>query len=352
MVTMRDVARLAGVSITTVSHVVNDTRPVAAETKDRVLAAVEQTGYTGDAIARSLVTGGTRTLGLALPLAGNPHAPALIASIEAAATALGYALILTDTNDEPTLETTALRALRSRRVDGVLLTPTAAVAFDPARVDSAVVDPAPVSPAPVNPALAELRRLGIPTVLMDRVPEHTGADQVGPENVQATSDLVRHLGDLGHRRIGMVTAPAAISTSAERLLGYRLGLGRAKLVWDPELVASGPLSAAAEETASLLALPNPPTALVAGDGEVLFGVLRAARQACLRIGADLAVVAHDDPAWTDLIDPPITATAQPVAEIGATAVRLLVERIADPARPPAIVRIPPTLVHRRSCGCP
>lgn len=332
MVTMRDVARLAGVSITTVSHVVNETRPVAADTRDRVLAAVEQTGYTGDAIARSLVTGGTRTLGLALPLAGNPHAAALTAAVEAAVTQAGYTLILADTHDDPSPEHQALRALRSRRVEGILLTPTGGPA--------------------ANGAPAELRKLGIPTVLLDRVPENTGADQVGPENVQATSDLVRHLGDLGHRRIAMITGPAAITTSAERLLGYRLGLGRAKLVWDPTLVASGPPSAAETGMRSLLALPTPPTAVVAGDGVTLLGVLRAARQSGLRIGTDLAVVAHDDPEWADLVDPPITATTQPVDQIAAIAVRLLLDRIADPDRPASIIRIPPALAHRHSCGCP
>jgi LacI family transcriptional regulator len=330
MVTMRDVARLAGVSITTVSHVVNDTRPVAADTRDRVLAAVEETGYTGDAIARSLVTGGTRTLGLALPLAGNPHAHALVAAVEAAATDSGYTLILADTHDEPDPEKAALRALRSRRVDGMLLTPTAGAS---------------------EGVLAESRKLGVPTVLLDRVPENTGADQVGPENVQSTSDLVRHLGELGHRRIAVITGPAAISTSAERLLGYRLGLGRAKLVWDPELVASGPPSAAEGEMASLLALPSRPTAVVAADGVVLLGVLRAARRLGLRIGTDLAVVAHDDVDWADLVDPAITTTVQPVAEIATTAVRLLVERFDDPDREPTTIRIPPTLVHRQSCGC-
>lgn len=330
MVTMRDVARMAGVSITTVSHVVNDTRPVAADTRDRVLAAVEETGYTGDAIARSLVTGGTRTLGLALPLAGNPHAQALVAAVEAAATATGYTLILADTHDEPDPEKAALRALRSRRVDGMLLTPTVGAS---------------------EGVLAELRRLGIPTVLLDRVPENAGYDQVGPENVQATSDLVRHLGELGHRRIAVITGPAAISTSAERLLGYRLGLGRAKLVWDPELVASGPPSAAEGEMASLLALPAPPTAVVAADGVVLLGVLRAARRLGLRIGTDLAVVSHDDVEWAELVDPAITTTVQPVAEIAVTAVRLLIERIDDPDREPTTIRIPPTFVHRQSCGC-
>lgn len=330
MVTMRDVARLAGVSITTVSHVVNETRPVAPDTRDRVLAAVEETGYTGDAIARSLVTGGTRTIGLALPLTGNPHAAALTAAVESAVVAAGHTLILADTHDDADAERAALRALRSRRVDGILLTATAGAS---------------------EGVLAELRKLGIPTVLTDRVPEHTGADQVGPENVQATSDLVRHLGELGHRRIAMITGPAAISTSAERLLGYRLGLGRAKLVWDPELVASGPPRAAADEMRSLLALPAPPTAVVAGDGVILLGVLAAARVLGRRIGVDLAVVAHDDVEWAQLVDPPVTTTAQPVDEIATTAVRLLLDRITDPDRPPSTIRVPPVFRHRQSCGC-
>src|SRR5437588_10325313 len=121
---MRDVAKLAGVSITTVSHVVNGTRPVAAETKARVLAAIEETGYTGDAIARSLVTGGTRSLGVAISLVANPYFAELIQAIENEATKAGYTLLLVDTRDQVDAEQAAVRALRSRRVDVMLLTPS------------------------------------------------------------------------------------------------------------------------------------------------------------------------------------------------------------------------------------
>ncbi|HEX3789187.1 MAG TPA: LacI family DNA-binding transcriptional regulator [Pseudonocardiaceae bacterium] len=331
MVTMRDVAELAGVSITTVSHVINKTRPVATDTVGRVLAAVETTGYTGDAIARSLVTGGTRSIGLALPLTGDPQLTALLRAVDAELTAAGHTLILADTHDEADREGAAVRALRSRRVDGVLLTPTTG------------------APEAVLP---ELRKAGVPTVLVGRMPEHTGFDQVGPENVQATSDLVRHLGELGHRRIALITGPDGVSTAAERALGYRLGLGRAKLVWDAELVASGPSQDAAEALETLLALSAPPTAVVAGDNPALIGVLRAARRRGLRIGSDLALVAHEDVDWAELVDPAVTATAQPVEEIGRAAVRMLLERIANPDGPPRTVRLAPTLMHRQSCGCP
>jgi LacI family transcriptional regulator len=330
MITMRDVADLAGVSITTVSHVVNGTRAVAPSTKDRVLAAVAQTGYTGDAIARSLVTGGTRSLGLALPLRHNPHFAGLTSAIEAAATTAGFALILADTNDEGDAEQAAIRVLRSRRVDGVLLTPSA---------------DAPTS------VLPELRRLGVPVVLVDRVPEHTGVDQVGPENVQATSDLVRHLGELGHRRIAMISGPQSVSTSAERVLGYRLGLGRAKLVWDQALVCGVAPGEAGAALVELLDGPDAPSAVVAGDNTALVEVLRVARKRGMTIGKDLAVVAHDDADWTALVEPAITTTAQPLTQIGATAVRMLLARIADPHKEAETVRIPPILMHRQSCGC-
>ena len=330
MITMRDVADLAGVSITTVSHVVNGTRAVAPSTKDRVLAAVAQTGYTGDAIARSLVTGGTRSLGLALPVGNNPHFAGLTSAVEAAATEAGYALILSDTHDEDEAERAAIRVLRSRRVDGVLLTPSAEA---------------------TTSVLPELRRLGVPVVLVDRVPEHTGVDQVGPENVQATSDLVRHLGELGHRRIAMISGPQSVSTSAERVLGYRLGLGRAKLVWDQALVRAVAPGEAGAALTELLDGQDAPTAVVAGDNTALVEVLRVARERGMTIGKDLAIVAHDDADWTALVEPAITTTAQPVAEMGATAVRMLLERIADPSKEASTVRIPPTLMHRQSCGC-
>ncbi|MEU7526169.1 LacI family DNA-binding transcriptional regulator [Saccharothrix sp. NPDC042600] len=317
MVTMKEVAALAGVSITTVSHVINETRPVAASTRERVLKAIEETGYTGDAIARSLVTGGTKSLGLAVSLVSHPYFAELIAAIENEATHAGYSLVLIDTRESAESEQAAVRMLRSRRVDGVLLTPTSGSA-----------------------ALPELRRLGVPTVLVDRLTLAQDTDQVGPENVQATSTLVRHLADLGHRRIGLVTGAPGVPTTDERVLGYRLGLGRAGLKWDEELV-----------TQSLEPLLGQVSGLVVSDHQVLMGVLGAARAHGVRIGTDLALVTYGEVEWAELVDPPLTTMAQPVEEIGRTAVRLLLSRIADPDRAPETIRLAPALKHRQSCGC-
>jgi LacI family transcriptional regulator len=326
VVTMRDVAELAGVSITTVSHVVNSTRSVAPETRARVEDAIERTGYTGDAIARSLVTGGTRSLGVAISLAANPYFAELIRSIEHETTRSGYTVVLADTHDDPDVEQAVVRTLRSRRVDGLILTPSSHAS---------------------GTVLPELRRLGTPTVLLDRLTTSQHIDQVGPENVYATSGLVRHLADLGHRRIGMITGAPGLATTSERVLGYRLGLGRSRLTWEPSLVVAGEAG-----LASLLGLDDPPTAVIAGNNTVLSGVLHECRRRGLRVGRDLAVVGYDEVEWAELLDPPVTTVAQPVAEMGRLAVRLLLERIADPDRPAVTKRLPTTFMHRNSCGCP
>jgi LacI family transcriptional regulator len=332
VVTMKDVAELAGVSITTVSHVVNSTRSVAPETKARVLAAVERTGYTGDAIARSLVTGGTRTLGVAISLVPNPYFAELLRAVEHEITRSGYTLVLADTHDEADAEQAAVRTLRSRRVDGLILTP---------------------SPGAAGTVLPELKSLGLPVVLVDRLTTAQDIDQVGPENIYATSELVQHLAALGHRRIGMVSGAEGLATTTERILGYRLGLGKAKLKWDQELVVSGDSSAppAAAALGRLLELTEPPTAVVAGNNVVLSGVLHGCRARGIKVGRELAVVGYDEVEWAELVDPPVTTVAQPVAEMGRTAVRMLLDRIADPNRQPQTARLATTFMHRNSCGC-
>lgn len=329
--TMKDIATLAGVSITTVSHVVNETRAVSEEAKARVLAAVAATGYTGDAIARSLVTGGgTRSLGLAISLAANPYFAELIRAIEGAASEAGYTLLLGDTHDEARTEEEVVRTLKSRRIDGLLLLTSRS-----------------------STVLAELPRLGVPVVMVDRLPEGQPLDQVGSENVASMAKLVRHLAKLGHRRIGLVRGALGFSTSTERVRGYRMGLTRAGLDWDSKLVVSGRSTSELGRVAlhRLLDRKEPPTAVVAANNAMMVGVLHAARERGLRIGSDLALVGYDDVEWADLVDPPLTTLAQPIHEIGRTAVQMLLARIEDPSRPPRTVRLPPVLMHRRSCGC-
>lgn len=332
MVTMADVAAHAGVSVSTVSHVVNGTRFVKDETRRLVMEAIHRTGYTHNTIARSLVTASTQSLGLAISAISNHYFTDLVSAIESRARAAGYTLLLADTHDDPDEELRVVQALHQRRVDGVL--------FAPATGSSSF-------------ALRYLAELGVPTVLVDRCAS-THFDQVGTENVEPMSTLVGHLAGRGHRRIGMISGLARLRTTIERISGYRAGLRHAGLTYDPGLVAGGGSHAEVAEraTALLLDRPDPPTALVIGNNHMTIGAMRTLRRRSLNVPDDIAVASFDDLEWADIFVPRLTTIAQPIHDIGARAVRLLLDRLADPQRPPQTLRLAPELKHRESCGCP
>jgi LacI family transcriptional regulator len=166
--------------------------------------------------------------------------------------------------------------------------------------------------------------------------------------------LVTHLAELGHKRIGLVAGLPGLSTTTERITGYRHGLAYAGLPYDERLVAHGDSRSGAAErtTGALLSLAAPPTALVTGNNAMTIGALRALRERGLSVPADMALCCFDDFSWADLFTPRLTAISQPSKEIGARALQLLLERLASPSRPDRTVRLPATLVHRTSCGCP
>jgi len=327
---MREVARRAGVSVSTVSHVVNRTRPVGEATRAAVLAGIREAGLTPAQLARGATAGRTQTLGLAISAISNPYFADVVQGIEAEVARNDLTLLLTDTREDPGRELHAARTFSRRRVDGVLLA---------------------ASPD-AHAALAHLDAQGVPVVLVDRMVSDAH-DQVGPENVEATVTLVRHLADLGHRRIGFVAGLAGLATTIERHRGYELALRRIGLPLDEELVVDGGSDAepAREAVHRLLALPDRPTGLVVGNNHMTIGALRALREAGLTVPGDVALVAFDDFEWADLFSPRLTTMAQPGGEMGAEAVRLLLSRLRDPGQPPRSVRLATQLVHRDSCGC-
>jgi LacI family transcriptional regulator len=337
MATMADVARSAGVSVATVSHVLNDTRPVLPDTRQAVLTAIEELNYTPNTLARSLVQSRTRSIGLAVSAISNPYFTEILQGVEAGALEQGYSLLIADPHDDPEHERKVVQLLHERRVDGMIVAPSA--------------DP--------DALVAYLGRHSVPTVFLDRVVEEPSADaspvdQVCAENVEPTAHLVTHLAALGHRRIGMVAGLPGLSTTGERIAGYRHGLAAAGLPYDERLLTHGDSESAAAERATekLLSLAAPPTALVTANNAMTIGALRALRERGLSVPGDLALCCFDDFAWADLFEPRLTAIAQPSKEIGAQAVRLLLDRLASPDRPARVLRLPCTFVHRTSCGCP
>ncbi|MFE4368376.1 LacI family DNA-binding transcriptional regulator [Streptomyces sp. NPDC056835] len=328
---MAEVARVAGVSIATVSYVVNGTRQVRAETRQRVEQAIARTGYTHNTLARALATSSTDSIGVVVSAITNPFFAEVLGGVDRAAGRSGHTLLFADSHDEPEREFQVVRGLLQRRVDGIVLAPST----DPART------------------LDCLAASKTPTVLVDRLVDHR-FDRIGPENEESTASLVKHLTGLGHHRIGMITGPAGLGTTGERLTGYRAGLDRAGLPYDASLVAEGrsDIPGGRAATERLLAVPSPPTALVVGNNAMVIGSMRALRGADLSIPGDIALVSYEDPPGADLFTPPLTAFAQPCAALGEGAVRMLLDRLAHPYTAPRAERLAPQLMHRRSCGCP
>jgi LacI family transcriptional regulator len=338
MATISDVARAAGVSIATVSHVVNDTKPVSQATRLRVDRAITETGYSPHHGARALRRSRTDSVGLVVSDAGHNVFADMVRGIEHEARAAGYVLLLANSATEPDRETQSIRALHDRRVDGLLL--AQAPGSDPSLVE-------------------RLRAWRLPTVLLDRLgPDNV--DQIGVENRAAMKDMVTHLISRGHRRIGFVGGDLRIAVLAERRAGYIDGLLAADLPLDdsivvsnlPTIEAASTIDATATAVRRLLHRSDPPTAIVGASVIHSMGTLRAIKDAGLRIPDDLAFATFDEPAYASLFEPRLTAVVQPAFEVGQEAMRMLIHRIAAPDAPARTVRIRPAIVHRASCGCP
>ncbi|MFI8988481.1 LacI family DNA-binding transcriptional regulator [Streptomyces antimycoticus] len=330
MATMVDVARRAGVSVATVSHVLNETRPVRPDTRKAVLDAIDDLEYIPNTLARSLVTARTRSIGLAVSAISNPYFTEILQGVESSALEQGYGLLIADPHDDPEHERKVVRLLHERRVDGVIVAPSA-------------------EPAGLLEYLAGRK---IPAVFLDRL-VGDAHDQVCAENTRPVEQLVQHLAGLGHTRIGLVAGLPGLSTTTERIAGYRAGLERHGLPFRPGLLAEGHSEARGAEDAvhRLLASSAPPTAIITANNAMTIGALRALRTAGLSVPDDLALVCFDDFSWADVFSPGLTAISQPSREVGATAVRLLLDRLENPGRPPRTVRLPCAFVHRTSCGC-
>lgn len=330
MVTIVDVARTAGVSASTVSHVLNGTRFVADDTRRRVLEAVDALDYVPNHQARALVRSQTQQIGVAISALTNLYFGAVVHAMEDAASEAGFTLLLADTHEDAETERRVIEALRGRQLDGLLLAPSAGAAQ----------------------VLDRLARSGLPTVLVDRSPDPR-FDSVSTENAEPMAELVEHLARCGHRRIAMVCGIGGLTTTSERLQGYRLGLERAGLTMRPELVVSGGSDAGTTYAAvgSLLELSDPPTAVVAAQNTMVLATMRLLRDRGARVPDDVALVGFDDFEWADVFSPRLTTVAQDAAAIGAQSVQLLLERIAGTDRAPRSVRVPARVMHRDSCGC-
>ncbi|MFF3393855.1 LacI family DNA-binding transcriptional regulator [Streptomyces sp. NPDC002669] len=330
MTSIKDVAAQAGVSVATVSRVLNSHPSVSPDARTRVLAAVEALGYRPNAVARSLRTDQTRTLGLVISDVLNPYFTELARFVEEEARALGYSVIIGNADEQPEIQDHHVRTLLDRRIDGLLVSP--------ADGDSAL--------------MADVARGGTPMVFVDRWMPAVDVPVVRADGRGAIRDLVAHLHALGHRRLAIIAGPAATTTGAERVEAFREALHAYELTLPDAYIGQGDFQADSGRrvTEGFLALPEPPEIVFAADNLMALGALDAIRAAGLRVPQDIGLAAFDDIPWFVHTDPPITAIAQPTGDLGRAAVRALVD-IVD-GRSPQSVTLPARLVVRRSCGEP
>lgn len=322
---MSDVARLAGVSIKTVSRVVNDEPAVHPDTAERVIAAIEQLGFRRNLGARNLRRGSTTgTIGLIVEDVGNPFYSELTRAVEKIATSYGRQ-VLTGSSDE-TRERERELALEfcARRVDGILVVPAGMQ----------------------HGYLVPEMRAGTPVVFIDRPAGDIVADTVLVDNIGGTVQAVTHLVSHGHRRVAFLADSPDIYTAAERLRGFREGCARAGIGYDERLVVmrTPTPESVAEAVKTLLAGPDPATAVVAGNNRVAVNLLRALAHTERRP----AMISFDDFELADLLDPPVSVIAHNVGALGEAAAELLFARIQGDQSAPRKVVLPVHLVARGS----
>ncbi len=332
--TIHDVARLASVSVATVSNVLNASRPVAAETRDRVLKAVAALGYTPHAAARSMRGRGSGLIGLIVADITNPFFTSLVQSVERAANAHGYAVLLCNSDEDHEREERSLQLLRTQRVDGIILAATGQASAGRAS------------------AVGQQR---VPVVLVDRGLPEFGLDAVILDNRRAALEATRHILSFGHQRVAMITGPASVSTGMDRLSGYREALLEAGVRYEERWVHDAGFreERAYDAACAMLTAPERPTAIFAANNLIAIGVMRAIADSRLRCPEDVSVVSIDDFPWANAFRPRLTTVAQPVDAMGEAAVRLLVQRIAGQGPRTAHVEVmAPMLVVRDSCSRP
>ncbi len=307
---MRDVAERACVSVTTVSHVINDTRPVSEELRQRVLQVMSELDYQPNQLARSLRRGRTHTIGMIIPDSTNPFFAEVARGVEDTSFEQGYSVILCNSDGNLDKELLYTNVLIEKQVDGILF----------------------VAAGLSTERILELQMREIPLVLIDRDLPDAAVDSVITDNARAGRLATCHLIELGHVRIGCVTGPSDLTPSADRVTGYREALTQNSLTVDETLIVKGDFQydSGYEAGCQLLALEQPPTAIFACNDLMAIGVMSAALQMGLRVPDDLSVVGFDDVRLAAFANPPLTTIAQPKHEIGVIAVKLLLQRIREP----------------------
>jgi LacI family transcriptional regulator len=330
--TMKDVARLAGVSTATVSAVINETSYVSEGLKDRVRQAIARLNYSPSGVARSLRTRTTRLVGLIIADITNPFFTELVRCIGAEVQTLGYTMLLNETNHDAEQEVAAMQLLAAHGVDGVILAATGP------------------SDMYFRPPIADFPR---PVVMVDRAVPDAPFDSVSIDNRRASFEVTRHILELGHREIAIVAGARHLPNTADRLAGFRDALVAAGIALEPDRIVYADFreDRSYELCRNLLARRNRPTALFVSNNQMVFGAMHAIKDLGLACPSDISVAAIDDLPGADIFAPRLTVQRQPIADIAHEAVRLVMARMRSGSlTPPERVVLPTCLIVRDSCA--
>ncbi|MGJ7546674.1 LacI family DNA-binding transcriptional regulator [Variovorax sp. LT1R16] len=334
MATLKDVALKAEVSVTTVSHVVNATRHVSPTVRERVELAIRELGYVPNAMARSLKSNTTSTLGMLIPNCSNPYFAEIVRIVEDRCFGAGYTLVLCNTHDEPNRQSVYLQVLAERRIDGLIV-----VSTGPADDDSLV---------------RQLHGLRVPTVLVDREIADPACDLVETAHMQGGLLAVRHLLSLGHRRIACIGGPVGVAPSEQRIEGWRMALAETGATPDTAnadaLLWRGGFTSQSgyEAMHAILRTADRPSAVFVCNDLMAIGALRAAHESGVHVPDEISIVGFDDIELSAYTSPPLTTVAQPKERIGALAVDMLLERVGGQRRDARKVVLQPELRVRGS----
>jgi LacI family transcriptional regulator len=328
MTTIKDVAKKAGVSVATVSHVVNGTRYVSDQFKTKVRSAMDELNYQPNALARSLRRKESKIIGLMIPDSTNPYFAEIAWSIEYASKKEGYSVILCNSDGNVNKESSYIDVLIENQADGIII-----VAAGKSSVN-----------------FQKLLDRKIPVVMVDRDSPNVKTDSIQINNAVNGELAADHLISLHHKQIACITGPREVSPSFDRLDGYKRALSKNNLPLNEDFIIRGDFKPHGGYLAGikLLEMQNRPTAIFACNDLMAYGVMRAAVEKGFQVPDDLSVIGFDDIYLSTYINPPLTTIKQPRIEMGEEAVFSLINRIKDPDRIARRIYLDATLVVRSS----
>jgi DNA-binding LacI/PurR family transcriptional regulator len=310
-VSIKDIARAAKVSHPTVSRALSNSPLVKGETAKRIRQIAASLGYRPSAIARSLATKRTKTIGVVVTSIADPFIADVVSGVEEAANDHGYSVFLANSNANPDREVRVVHSFHERRVDGILVTAS--------RVGALYV-----------PLLSQLK---VPIVLINNQhPDETDEFiySVTIDNIKASTEVMRHLIGLGHKRIAYIGDRGGFQSDIERLAGYKQALAFAKYPFLPELVVhgDGKPEGGGQAMERLLALPNPPTAVFCYNDMSALGALRALHSHGIKVPEELSLVGFDDLAIASYTSPLLTTVSQPKQQMGRMAMEIMIKLLS------------------------